>query len=311
MLKQVVDVFEVMDSPSVNGEKVKNYLMECGATAEEIHIERIRSDIGSTDFLRAVINGKNGKNGGGTAPTLGIVGRLGGLGARPTITGFVSDGDGALAAVSVAAKLFCMKAQGDSLLGDVIITTHICPDAPTREHKPVPFMRCPIPSAEINQLEVDIAMDAVLSIDTTKGNKIINTRGYAISPTAKQGYLLKTSDDLLNIMTSTSGRHPHVFALTQQDITPYENGLRHINSIMQPSVATEAPVVGVAITSEVPISGCATGATHEIDVEQASRFVVEVAKSFTAGECKFYDSNEFKLINNLYGNMSRFQTQGQ
>ena len=66
------------------------------------------------------------------APTIGLLGRLGGLGARPEVTGFVSDGDGALAALSAAAKLLDMQKNGDYLEGDVIISTHICPDAPTR-----------------------------------------------------------------------------------------------------------------------------------------------------------------------------------
>ena len=45
-----------------------------------------------TDFVSVLIKGTAGRSAGGSAPTLGIVGRLGGLGARPDITGFVSDG---------------------------------------------------------------------------------------------------------------------------------------------------------------------------------------------------------------------------
>ncbi|WP_418608261.1 DUF1177 family protein [Georgenia sp. SUBG003] len=38
--------------------------------------------------------------------------------------------------------------------------------------------------------------------------------------------------------------------MSTQDITPYANGLYHINSILQPAVARRSPVVGVALTTE-------------------------------------------------------------
>ena len=84
-----------------------------------------------------------------------------------------------------------------------------------------------------------------------------------------------------------------------------------MNSILQPAVATKAPVVGVAITTETPVAGCATGATHLVDVEVTGRFVIEVAKNFTRGQCSFYDAEEFALLQKLYGDMSHFQTKGR
>ena len=148
-------------------------------------------------------------------------------------------------------------------------------------------------------------------VDTTKGNRIINTRGFAISPTVKEGYILKVSDDLLDIMQTSTGQLPYVFALSQQDITPYGNGLYHLNSILQPATATNAPVVGVAITTETTVAGCATGATHFVDCEEAARFMLEVAKYFGKGDCKFYDEEEYALIQKLYGPMGHFQTKGR
>jgi hypothetical protein len=98
--------------------------------------------------------------------------------------------------------------------------------------------------------------------------------------------------------------------LSQQDITPYGNGLYHLNSILQPAVAAKAPVVGVAITTEVPVAGCATGATHLTDIEMTARFAIEVAKDFGEKKCKFYDEEEVALMLKLYGDMKRFQTKG-
>jgi hypothetical protein len=263
---------------------------------------------GSTDHIKITIAGSAGRSNGGNSPTLGVIGRLGGLGARPQITGFVSDGDGALAALSAAAKLARMAKLGDQLAGDVIVTTHICPNAPTRPHNPVPMMGAPVSHEQINAVEVCSEMEAILSIDTTKGNRVINANGFAVSPTVKDGYILKVSNDILAIMSRVSGKHPLVFPISQQDITPYGNGLGHINSILQPSIATCAPVIGVAVTTEVPVAGCATGATHLIDVESVARFAVEVAKDFTAGICQFHDVEEFSLIRSLYGEMTRFQS---
>ena len=309
MLKQIIDIFELLDTPSASGAMVRDYLQATGEA--ECEINRATSDKGATDFIKITVPGTRGGASGGDAPTLGIIGRLGGIGARPERIGFVSDGDGALAVLAAAAKLTKMAALGDRPAGDIIISTHICPDAPTRPHTPVPFMDSPIPMDIKNKWEVSPEMDAILSVDTTKGNKILNHRGFAISPTVKEGYILKTSDDLLDLMAQVTGQLPKVFALAQQDITPYGNGLYHLNSIMQPCTATTAPVVGVAITAEVPVAGCATGATHLTDVEAAARFTLEVAKSFTEGSCAFYDRGEFAEITKLYGPMDHFQRDGK
>lgn len=309
MLKQVIEIYEYLDKAEASGEEVKAFF--CTKTDLEVTVEKLHGNGGSTDLIRIIIPGTQGKLSGGNAPTLGITGRLGGLGARPEVIGFVSDGDGALAALAVANKLIDMKNNGDVLNGDVIITTHICPDAPTTDHHPVKFMGSYVDTKTINDLEMSTEMDAVLSIDTTKGNNVINTRGFAISNTVKEGYILKVSDHVLNIMMRTTGKLPYVFPLSQQDITPYGNGLYHLNSILQPSVATKAPVIGVAITTEIAVAGCATGATNPMDIEGTCRFVLEVAKDFTEGKCEFYDEKEFALMKTLYGDMIVFQTKGK
>jgi hypothetical protein len=161
-----------------------------------------------------------------------------------------------------------------------------------------------------NAEEMNDELDAVLSIDTTRGNRIINHRGFALSPTVKEGCILRVSEDLLSIAENVTGRSPAVFAITTQDITPYGNGLYHLNSIMQPCTATSAPVVGVALTSESMVPGCATGAAQAADIEAAVRFSIEVAKEFGAGRAHFYDEAEYDKIVSLYGNMKRLQSMG-
>jgi len=307
-LKQVIEIYELLDDAKINGEAVASLLKERGI--DDVEVRSIEGERGKTDSIKIAIPGSAGKKSRGHSPTLGVIGRLGGVGARPQMIGLVSDADGALTALSIALKLADMKKRGDVLPGDVIITTHICPNAPVTPHEPVPFMGSPVEMKSLNDLEVDLQMDAILSIDATKGNRIINQRGFAISPTVKEGYILRVSEDLLGIMEITAGKRPSVFAITTQDITPYGNGLFHLNSIMQPCVATHAPVAGVAITTESVVPGCATGANHVVDIEEAVRFSVEVAKHFGAGKCRFYDEEEFKTMVDLYGPMRHLQTLG-
>lgn len=306
--RAVMDLYDLLDDIHVDGQQVVEYLKQQGA--QTVAFERVEGEKGSADFMRIVIPGTHGKHCGGSAPTLGIIGRLGGLGARPQRLGFTSDGDGALAALAAAAKLARMQHRGDQLYGDVIITTQICPTAPTRAHEPVPFMDSPVSSEISNRYEVDGAMDAILCIDTTKGNRIVNRRGFAITPTVCNGWILKTSEDLLSIMSSSTGDLPSVLPITMQDITPYGNGVYHLNSILQPSVATDKPCVGVAITTVTGVAGCATGASHLPDIDEAVRFVIEVAKEFTQGHCDFLDAEEFERIQSLYGSMAHLRTQG-
>lgn len=307
-LKQVLDVYEILDDIHVNGEVVTEYAKSKGIL--DATYTRVDEGKGPTDFIRLVIPGRNGKLNGGKAPTLGIIGQLGGIGARPERIGFVSDGDGALSAVATAIKLIDMVGKGDQIDGDVIVSTHICPTAPTMPHDPVPFMGSPVDMATNVKLTVDPDMDAILSVDTTKGNRILNKRGFALTPTVKAGYILHISEDLLQIQQTSTGELPCVLALTTQDITPYGNGLYHMNSILQPCCETDAPVVGVAITTESSVPGCATGATHEVDVAEVVQFCVEAAKEFTAGKCSFYDKDEFEMIQKLYGSMKVLQTRG-
>ena len=135
----------------------------------------------------------------------------------------------------------------------------------------------------------------------------MNYNGFAISPTVKEGYILKVSNDLLNIVKRTTGKIANVFPLSIQDITPYGNDLYHLNSILQPATSTSSPGGGVAITTEASVAWCATGATSRYDIEVTGRFAVEVAKDFGEGKCSFYDNEEFEKIIKLYGDNRRFQ----
>ncbi|MCW3988192.1 MAG: DUF1177 domain-containing protein [Candidatus Bathyarchaeota archaeon] len=305
LFKQVIEIYDLLDRATVKGQDVLNLLKKRGL--EDLSLQKITGEKGSTDFIKIKIPGREGKTLRRNAPTLGIIGRLGGIGARPERIGLVSDADGAVTALSCALKLADMKRNGDSLLGDVVVTTHICPNAPTQPHQPVPFMDSPVDMTIMNRQEVTPEMDALLSIDTTKGNRVAKFKGFAITPTVKEGYILRVSENLLDIMEVVTGRSPRVVPITLQDITPYGNDIYHINSIMQPWIATDAPIIGVAITAEVPVPGCGTGASNCVDIELASRFCIEVAKAYGARKCSFYNQAEFQRLVELYGSMSHLR----
>ncbi|KIX14291.1 DUF1177 domain-containing protein [Dethiosulfatarculus sandiegensis] len=308
LLKEIIEICDLMDDPKASGASLHELF--AGLDVPDIKIQTLSGEKGQTDVVSICIPGSKGKTAQGQAPTLGILGTLGGLGARPELLGLVSDGDGAFVTLAAALKLARMRTRGDVLEGDVIASTHICPNAPTQPHDPAPFMGSPVGIFEQMRAELDPDMDAILSVDTTKGNRVINHTGFAISPTVYKGYILRTSEDLLRVQQTVTGDYPQVFPLTTQDITPYGNGVYHLNSILQPSVLAECPVVGVAITTKAPVAGSATGAARPQSLEEAARFCVEVAKSFAVGDISFYDAEQFELMQKLYGSMDHLRKGG-
>lgn len=303
-LKQVLEAYELLSGANASGESTAALLRARGAA--DVAVTHVDGPNAATDFISCVIPGTTQG-----AAVLGVVGRLGGIGARPAVTGMVSDADGAIVALAVALKLADMAAAGDRLAGSVRIHTHVCPRAAVREHKPVPMMRSPLLMRDMMRHEVHASMAAILSVDATKGNRLVNRRGVAITPTVKEGYVLRVADGLLDLLGWVSGELPCVVPITTQDITPSDNGLWHVNSIMQPATATAAPVVGVALTAQSTVPGSATGANQAVDLDVATRFCVEVAKAFGEGRCAFYDPQEWEALQRRYGSLAHLQTLGK
>lgn len=114
LLKEILDIYNLLDSAHADGNSIKTHLLRIRSDAN-VEVVPIVTPKGSTDIIRILVKGKNGRSQNGTAPTIGLMGWLGGIGARPDAVGYVSDGDGALAALSVAAKLLDMQNKGDFL----------------------------------------------------------------------------------------------------------------------------------------------------------------------------------------------------
>jgi len=303
-LKQLLEIVDLLDDPKVDGAQVREFFTNKGLSHMEINVERIEGEKASTDFISIMIQGVEGKYSGGTSRSLGIIGRLGGIGARPECIGLVSDADGAVVSLAAAYKIAEMMKRGDLIEGDVIVKTHICPNAPTRPYKPAPMMDSPVDIFTLLRREAEGQVDAIISVDATKANWVIKHNGFAITPTVKEGWILKVSPDLIDIYIRVTGQPPVVVPITMQDIIPYTTPVYHINSMMQPWIYTKAPIVGVAITTSMVVPGSATGATNIFHLEQATRFVVEVAKDFGRGRVKFYDEEEWKKIISIHGSLA-------
>jgi hypothetical protein len=304
-LSQALAVYDLLSKASVTGEQVEALFHAHGI--QDVNVLRVEGEQGMTEFIKCRLRA----NGPAAGPTLGVIGRLGGIGARPGRSGLVSDADGAIVSLATALVLADLQAGGDTLAGDVVISTHICPNAPVVAHQPVPFMGSPVDMATKNRYEVDATMDAILSVDTTRGNRLVNQRGFAITATVKQGWILRVSDALLDLQAWVTGRLPIVLPITTQDITPYGNSLYHMNSILQPSTATTAPVVGVALTAESVVPGSATGVSGIDVIETTVRFCAEVAKAFGSGACAFHDPAEWDEIVRRYDTLDVLQTAGR
>jgi len=302
MLKFVIDAVDLLNGADASGESVAAWLRTFGA---DVDLVRLEGPAGRTDLVRAVIPGTEGRRAGGAAPTLGVIGRLGGIGVRPHRLGLVSDADGAIVAIAVAAALARMRARGDALRSDVLVRTHISPRSPITPHEPAAFVDVPVDRLELARAEVDPEMAAILSLDATRANRIVKARGFAITGTVKDGYILRPTAPMLDIFERVAGHAPVMVPLFTQDITPPGNGVHRINSIMQPATLTSAPVIGVALLSPVVTGGASTGVTDEHDLALTGRFAVEVAKEFSAGTLPFYYEDEFKKLVELYGPLTR------
>ena len=187
LLKEILNVYDLLDSATANGDAVANYLKSIRASAnvEVVHIDTPKGS--NRCRPRACRRYKRTQRGWFRSP-IGLMGWLGGIGARPGAVGYVSDGDGALVALAIAAKLLDMQNKGDRLEGDVYLATHICPCAPTRPHDPVPLMDSEPFRDQVKREAFASAeqIDALMSCDTTKGNHIINARGLRSPPPSRK-----------------------------------------------------------------------------------------------------------------------------
>lgn len=317
-LSQTMQVYDALSSAKVSGASITamfDPFKNIGVKVEtkETPFEQIPGQSAPTAGAAATFVKISIPGGKKSARTLGIIGRLGGIGARPQQPGLVSDADGAIAAIATALKLAQMKLDGDSLPGDVIVTAHISSTVPINKRSDgVVFLGMPVKTETMNDYQIAPEMTAILSLDTSKGNRLTKQRGFSISPTVMQGVILPVSGDLVRIMEASTGKIARTFPVSQHDITPYHNKLKKFNSIMQPAIGTDKPVVGVAITAESVVFGDAFSASHETDIAEAVKFAVAVAYYYTNNDavnpCNFYDESQWTELETAFPQTVRSMT---
>ncbi len=304
MLREFMDVLDFLDDAR-NGAAAFAALLPDGPHVVEI--TPFESDIGKTDFIKILFPGKNGKSGGGDARTTGIIGSNGGLRLPGPYPGLASDADGCVVGLSCALALARKHHRDQQLAGDVLISTHICQQAHPVPHDPFPFVMSPLPSSEKHPRLVDERMDAILTPETCKGNKMASHLGFAVTPPVREGFILRLHETILHAMEMVTGKPAAVFPITMQDVTPYELGVHHICGMVLPSIFSTAPVIGVPLVTEIQTHPSATGTQQPMVLESAARFCLEVATGFGNGDYHFHYPGDFEGMVEAFGAVRGWQ----
>ena len=283
MLKEIVDVFMMLDDPNINGEKVRQFFLERGHNRAEVR--RTGGDEGLAEFIKIIVPGRSGKLIGGSSPTLGIIGRWDG--SAPGKTGALSDADGVIASLAIALRLTEMAGEDDAPYGDVIVSTFLCYNALASDHNTASFLGSQIDMEAMNEIGVDPEMDTIISIGAAKGNRITSVRGFAITPVIREGCILPLPDGVIDVLQKSTRTGTDVICITSHDMEPY-GGQNSINSILQPNTATSAGVMGVAIQPEDVVPWSSAWAMHVVNVAGACTFCIEIAKSYGSMKLKFF-----------------------
>jgi hypothetical protein len=301
MLKEILEVIDVLDDPKAGANEF-NALLPKGAC--ETSIEPYSGELGKTEFVAYRFKGSEGRSSGGQARTIGIIGSLGAMRLPGDYQGMNSDADGGLVALACALRLARMWTRNQVLKGDVIVTTHICQAGHPEPHDPVPFVMPPLDVDEEYRRLVDPAMEAILTPETCKGNRVFNQTGFAITPPVKEGYILRPHVSLIHTMEMVTTRPALVFPINMQDITPFGNGIHHVCGMMLPAQFTKAPIVGVPLTGQVQVLAAATNVFQYSALEAAGRYCIEIATAYGIGHCHFYYEDDFAGMTRRYGSMS-------
>lgn len=304
MLREIIDTIEFLDDAS-NGATAFREKLPDGDYGVEI--TPFESNLGTTEFIKVLFPGSAGKSAGGTAPTMGVIGSNGGLRLPGPYPGLASDADGCIVGLAVALRLAGMRTRGQQLAGDVLVSTHICQQARPVPHDPFPFVMSPLPSSEKHPRLVDARMDAVLTPETCKGNKMVAHLGFAVTPPVREGIILRPHASILHLVEMVTGKSPVVFPITMQDVTPYELGVHHICGMVLPSIFCSAPVIGVPLVTEIQTHPSATGVQQPTVLETAARFCVEVATNYGNGDCEFYYPDDFKGMTEAFAGLRGWQ----
>ncbi|MEJ2776244.1 DUF1177 domain-containing protein [Sulfolobus sp. SCGC AB-777_L09] len=283
MLKSLMEAIEVLES--------KDPLSILRSKLKDVEYEEKK--IGEVTFIKAYYKG-------GGKDRIEILGRLGAIQMQGINKGVVSDADGAIITLAVLFELLNLREKGIEFDIDVSLITNISLKAKLIPHKPFDFMVPLVGLDEALKEEVDPKASLILSIDSTKGNRLAKFDDFALTHVIKDGYILKLSDEVIDIYNRVTGHEIYLIPLTTGDLTPLDFNVYHISTLVSPWLYTSSPVIGIATVSKQLIPGYVTGVMNIDMLEHASRFCLEVIK-FIEGGGKVYNEEELKVLKELLG----------
>ncbi|ACP35317.1 protein of unknown function DUF1177 [Sulfolobus islandicus Y.G.57.14] len=284
MLKKLLEVIDILESEDPL-QKIKEKL------EGKVKYEEVKA--GEVTFIKALYEG-------GGKDKVEILGRLGAIQMVGVNKGLVSDADGAIVSLTTLLELLNLREKGIELDLNVLFVTNLSVKAKLIPHKPFDFMVPLLGLDEALKVEVDPSASFVVSIDSTKGNRIAKFDDFAITHVVKDGYILKLHDNVIDIYNKVTGHEIYMVPLTTGDLTPLDYNVYHISTLISPWLYTDSPVIGIATVSKQVIPGYETGVLNIEMLEHASRFCIELLKYIENGG-KMYEEKELEELENRLG----------
>ncbi|MBB5254534.1 DUF1177 domain-containing protein [Sulfurisphaera ohwakuensis] len=284
ILKTLIDVIDILES--------KNPL-EMIRKRLENKVEYEEITVGEVPYIKVLYKG-------GGKDKIEILGRLGAIQMVGTSKGLVSDADGAIITLTTLFELLDLMDKGVAFNIDILFVTNLATKAKLIPHKPFDFMVPLMGLDDALKIEVDPTASFILSIDSTKGNRLAKYNDFALTHVVKDGYILKLHDNVIDIYNRVTEHEIYMVPLTTGDLTPLDYNVYHISTLISPWLYTSSPVVGLATVSKQVIPGYETGVQNLTMFEHASRFCVELIKYLEKGG-KVYDENELMELESKLG----------
>ncbi|BCU69782.1 DUF1177 domain-containing protein [Stygiolobus caldivivus] len=284
ILKTLIDVIGILESKSPL-ETIRKRL--------ENKVEYEETIVGEVPYIKAVYKG-------GGKDKIEILGRLGAIQMVNTNKGLVSDADGAVITLTTLFELLDLMDKGIVFDIDIVFVTNLATRAKLIPHRPFDFMIPLMGLDDALKIEVDPTASFILSIDSTKGNRLAKYDDFALTHVIKDGYILKLHDNVIDIYNRVTEHEIYMVPLTTGDLTPLDYNVYHISTLISPWLYTSSPVIGLATVSKQVIPGYETGVQNLIMLEHASRFCTELIKYLEKGG-KVYDENELMELESKLG----------
>ncbi|QIW22735.1 DUF1177 domain-containing protein [Sulfolobus sp. S-194] len=284
ILKTLIDVINILESK--NPLEIIRKRLENKVKYEEI-------TVGEVPYIKVLYKGE-GKD------KIEILGRLGAIQMVGTNKGLVSDADGAIITLTTLLELLNLMDKGITFDIDILFVTNLATKAKLIPHKPFDFMVPLMGLDDALKIEVDPTASFILSIDSTKGNRLAKYDDFALTHVVKDGYILKLHDNIIDIYNRVTEHEIYMISLTTGDLTPLDYNVYHISTLISPWLYTSSPVLGLATVSKQVIPGYETGVQNLTMLEHASRFCIELIKYLEKGG-KVYNENELMELESKLG----------